>query len=156
MNQSQKPFRINVGFLINQPIGFSREIPFSFGQYQFHNEENVENLVGTVTLVRTQAGIQALIDFTALVNAQCVRCLEDFKQSLHTNFQELYTYAVEPLSEDEESIPEDGFLDFENSISDYLFLEYPMNPLCKPDCRGLCVECGQNLNESTCEHVKKK
>jgi len=156
VNQSQKPFRINVGFLINQSIGFSREIPFSFGQYQFQDEENVENLVGTITLVRTQAGIQALVGFTALVNTQCVRCLEDFKQSLHTSFQELYTYAVEPLSEDEESIPEDGFLDFENSISDYLFLEYPMNPLCKPDCRGLCVVCGQNLNDCACEHVKKK
>ena len=156
MNQSQKPFRINVGFLINQPIGFSREIPFSFGQYQFQDEENVENLIGSVTLVRTQTGIQALIDFRAQVQAQCVRCLEDFKQPLHTNFQEIYTYAAEPLSEDEESIPEDGYLDFGKSIGDYLFLEYPINPLCKPDCRGLCAVCGQNLNEAICEHVKKK
>ncbi len=155
MNQPQKPFRVNVGFLINQPIGFSREIPFSFGLYQFQ-EETVENLEGTINLVRTQTGVQALIDFTALVDAQCVRCLENFKQPLHANFQELFTYSLEPLSEDEESIPEDGYLDFENSISDYLFLEYPIKPLCKPDCRGLCPVCGQNLNEADCEHVEKK
>ena len=155
MNQSQKPFRINVGFLINQPIGFSREIPFSFGQYQFQEEEIIENLIGTITLVRTQAGIQALIDFTGLVNAQCVRCLKSFKQPLHTIFQELYTYSPEQISEDEESIPEDGYLDFEESIRDYLFLECPIKPLCKPDCRGLCVICGQDLNDADCEHVKQ-
>ena len=85
-----------------------------------------------------------------------MRCLENFKQPLHANFQELFTYSLEALSEDEESIPEDGYLDFEKSISDYLFLEYPIKPLCKPDCRGLCLVCGQNLNEADCEHVEKK
>jgi uncharacterized protein len=153
VNQHRRPFRINVGFLINQPIGFSRDLPFSFERYKFGEDEITENLCGTITLTRTQTGIQAMIDFSALVDAQCVRCLEDFKQPLHTTFQELYTFSRESISEDEESVPEDGFLDFEESISDYIFLEYPIKPLCKPDCRGLCVICGQNLNDSLCEHA---
>ncbi len=153
MNQPRRPFRINVGFLINQSIGFSREIAFSFERYQFQNNGITETLSGTVTLIRTQTGIQATMDFSALVDAQCVRCLEDFKQPLHTSFQELYTFSQEPISEDEESIPEDGYLDFEESISDYIFLEYPIKPLCKPDCRGLCIVCGQNLNNAACEHA---
>jgi uncharacterized protein len=153
VKQPRRPFRINVGFLINQPIGFSREIPFSFESYQFPNDEKMEDLCGTIVLIRTQTGIQALMDFSAVVDAQCVRCLEDFKQALHTSFQELYTYSLEPLSEDEKSIPEDGYLDFEESISDYILLEFPIKPLCKADCRGLCMVCGQNLNLSSCEHV---
>ena len=153
MNQPRRPFRINVGFLINQPIGFSREIAFSFEQYHFQNDGKTEDLSGTITLIRTQTGVEAVMDFSALVDAQCVRCLEDFKQPLHTTFQELYTFSQEPLSEDEESIPEDGYLDFEETIHDYIFLENPIKPLCKPDCCGLCIVCGQNLNAAACEHA---
>lgn len=153
MNQPRRPFRINVGFLINQPIGTSREFPFSFETFQFGDDENTENLSGMIKLFRTQTGIQSMIECSAQVDAQCVRCLEEYKQTLHTTFQELFTFAREPISEDEESIPEDGFLDFEQSIGDYIFLEIPINPLCKPDCRGLCVVCGQNLNTDMCEHV---
>jgi uncharacterized protein len=156
VNQPRRPFRINVGFLINQPIGFSREIPFSLEAYQFPNGGKTETLSGTITLIRTQTGVQAVMDFSALVDAQCVRCLEGFKQPLHTNFQELYTFSLESISEDEETIPEDGYLDFEEAINDYIFLEYPINPLCKPDCRGLCMICGQNLNIGPCEHIANK
>jgi len=156
VKQSQNLFRINVGFLINRPIGFSREVPFSLGQYRFKDQENkVEDLHGSITLIRMQAGVQALMDFTTEVDAQCVRCLANFKQPLHAAFQELYTFSSEPLSEDEESIPEDGYLDFEKAVSDSLFLEFPIKPLCKPDCRGLCVICGQNLNEAACKHWKE-
>ena len=154
MKQPLKPFRINVGFLINEPIGFSREIPFSLGDYQLRSDERTESLSGEITLIRTQTGIQALLDFSAFVNAQCVRCLEEFKQPLHAVFQELYTFSPQTLSEDEEAIPEDGYLDFEKVISDSIFLEYPIKPLCKPDCLGLCILCGQNLNIGLCEHVK--
>ena len=156
MNQPRQPFRINVGFLINQPIGYSREFPFSFDHFQFKDEEIVENLSGSINLIRTQSGIQSEIEATAVVDAQCVRCLKPFKQALQTTFHELFTYAREPLSEDEESIPEDGYLDFEQSIKDYLFLEVPIKPLCIPECRGLCVVCGHNLNESPCDHVVQK
>ena len=153
MNQPRRPFRINVGFLINQPIGTSREFPFSFEAFQFGDDENTENLSGMIKLFRTQTGIQSMIECSAQVDAQCVRCLEEYKQILRTTFQELFTFAREPISEDEESIPEDGFLDFEQSIEDYIFLEIPIKPLCKPDCKGLCVVCGQNLNTDMCEHV---
>jgi len=155
VNQSRRPFRINVGFLINQPIGYTRESPFNFENYQFGDDEIAENLNGTIKLIRTQSGIEALIDCSAQVNAQCIRCLKDYKQQLSTSFQELYIFARESISEDTESIPEDGFIDFEESIYEYLFLEIPIKLLCKPDCKGLCIICGQNLNESACEHIQE-
>ncbi len=153
MNQPRQSFRINVGFLINQPIGYSREFPFSFNRFQFGDDEIVENFSGSINLTRTQSGIQSDIEGTATIDAQCVRCLKPFKQALQTTFQELFTFAREPLSEDEESVPEDGYLDFEQSIKDYIFLEFPIKPLCTPECRGLCVVCGHNLNESPCDHA---
>jgi len=32
-------------------------------------------------------------------------------------------------------------------------LEMPSRPVCRPDCKGLCLVCGQNLNEKDCGHL---
>jgi len=37
-------------------------------------------------------------------------------------------------------------------VREYMLLEVPLNPLCKPDCKGLCPICGGNLNEEVCNH----
>lgn len=41
-------------------------------------------------------------------------------------------------------------LDLTEDIREDLLLEVPAYPLCRPDCRGLCPVCGQNLNEASC------
>src|ERR687885_9624 len=38
-----------------------------------------------------------------------------------------------------------------DAMREYALLEVPMLPLCKPDCKGLCPECGTNLNDETCD-----
>lgn len=41
-------------------------------------------------------------------------------------------------------------IDFNQDIREDIILEYPIKPLCKPDCRGLCFKCGKNLNQGGC------
>jgi uncharacterized protein len=152
VNQPRNPFRINVGFLFNQPIGYSRDIPFEFPQPIALNGFSFENLSGIASFQRTQNGLRLLGDFNAETKAACVRCLVEFPFSVKTEFEEIFTYPNHPLSENEALIPENGTLDLEEMISDYLMLEVPINPFCKEDCRGLCAECGQNLNLGACPH----
>ena len=40
----------------------------------------------------------------------------------------------------------------EAAVTD-LLLRLPTKNLCKEDCKGLCMVCGCDLNESTCEHI---
>lgn len=152
MNQSRHPFRINVGFLFNQPIGYIREIPFDFTQPIALGEFNFEKVSGIAAFHRTQNGLRLIGNFKAETKTTCVRCLEEFSLSLETQFEEIFTYPNHPLSENEALIPENGFLDLEQMIGDYLMLEVPINPICMEDCRGLCNECGQNLNLGICSH----
>lgn len=152
MNQSRHSFRINVGFLFNQPIGYIREIPFDFPHPIVLSEFRFENLSGIAAFHRTQNGLRLIGDFKAQTKTTCVRCLEDFPLFLETEFEEIFTYPNHPLSENEALIPENGFLDLEQMIGDYLMLEVPINPICKEDCRGLCNECGKNLNQGICLH----
>ena len=45
-----------------------------------------------------------------------------------------------------------GEIDLDGVFRDELALTEPMHPLCRPDCRGLCVECGGRLEEGEHAH----
>ncbi len=99
-------------------------------------------------------------DFQAEIGASCCRCLQPVKQQISSSFDEVFT--VTPLL-DKKSPPEELALETANELTisgDYLylteyirqlfFLSQVYNPLCKPDCRGLCAGCGADLNSSVC------
>ena len=142
--------------MINQPIGYTREIPFEVGHFTFQDDIEVEDLEGVLILSRTQNGLRLNAEFKAKMDAECGRCLEGFMLPLRTKFEEIFTFENHPLSEDELIIPEDGNIDFDSYIRDYLMLEVPINPVCKQDCRGLCDICGENLNIRDCGHEHKR
>ncbi len=152
MNSNRRPFRINIGFLINPPVGTLREIPIEAESYSLEKEFQVEDLLGVISLARTHNGIRSITRVHALADSECGRCLEPFKQALDSEFEENFTFQNHPLSDEELIIPEDGNIDFEPLIREYLELEMPYNPVCRPDCKGLCPVCGQNLNEKDCGH----
>jgi uncharacterized protein len=93
-------------------------------------------------------------EFDVEIIANCVRCLNDYMQMLQTQFSELYSFKTHPTVEPGFIIPEDSNIDFAPTVREYLMLEIPIKLLCSSDCKGLCVECGENLNESTCSHLK--
>jgi len=152
MNNSRRLLRINIGFLINQPVGYPNEIYFDFEALPIGEGMVFIHPRGVIRLARTQNGLRSLIDFSASLQVECGRCLETFQLPLSTHFEEIFTFQNRPLSEDEQVIPEDGNIDFEPLIRDYLLLEVPINPICRPDCRGLCSICGENLNQKNCVH----
>ena len=41
-------------------------------------------------------------------------------------------------------------IDLGQLMSEQFYLALPMKPLCKDACRGLCAQCGTNLNRETC------
>lgn len=94
--------------------------------------------------------------FQCNIKTECVRCLTETIVPLQTEFDELYAFTVRSVSESGLILPEDGHIDLEPLIREYLTLEIPIQPLCKPDCKGLCVECGENLNVRMCEHQTKQ
>ena len=47
-----------------------------------------------------------------------------------------------------------GVLDLTEALREQILLALPMQPLCRADCQGLCVQCGKNLNEGTCDCVQ--
>jgi uncharacterized protein len=70
---------------------------------------------------------------------QCSRCLRMFERLVRVgNFvvhQELHG---------------EDFVDLTDNVREDIILELPQRALCGPECRGLCPQCGKNLNEGAC------
>ncbi len=149
-------FRLNVGFIVNQPIGYSRDFHFDFSNIHLNPDLEFTSFQGVARIGRTPQGLLVIAKFSGTNPTQCVRCLIDFEQKLKVEFSELYAFSPRTASESGLIMPEDGNIDLEPLIREYFLLEIPISPLCKPDCKGLCIICGEDLNQTTCEHQLQK
>ena len=80
------------------------------------------------------------VGIRAPVHLTCARCLTDFTSTLALN--EIFSYQVKPTD----------IVDITEDIRQEIILAYPMIPLCRPECKGLCRVCGQDLNVAVCSH----
>ncbi|HVK45936.1 MAG TPA: YceD family protein [Micropruina sp.] len=90
-----------------------------------------------------------LVTGTAVVQlqGQCARCLEQISYDEEVDLQELYLYPDKEPDDDEASRLEADLIDLEPLLRDTVVLDLPFTPLCRPDCAGLCLDCGANLNK---------
>lgn len=151
MNNSKNPLRLNVGYLYNKPIGSSRDIPVDFDSLKIE-DLHIKDLTSVVRVSRTREGLLLQINADARVKTICVRCLDEFFLPVSVEFEELYQFPERHREETDLILPTDGFIDLSTLYREYLILAMPIKRLCKTDCKGLCVVCGNNLNESACEH----
>lgn len=154
MTNPRKPFRINVGFIIHEEVGYSHEIPFDIEKVKIEDLE-LENLTGSVTIDRTPQGLFVQGKFSAETILECVRCLKAFTYPLQWQFSELYAFRQKDVSESGLMLPEDAHIDLAPLLREYALLEIPIKPLHDPDCKGLCIECGQDLNIKDCGHSQE-
>lgn len=116
--------------------------------------EAVASLVSEEVRVRGELQVR--------VETECSRCLERMGIPVHKPFDLFYrpSRTLQPTSRGEEielKRPEldVGFmvgdkLEFNDTLRELILMEMPMKPICRPDCRGLCLQCGTNLNAGTC------
>jgi len=83
---------------------------------------------------------------------ECVRCLDEVLDDVDVFLTELYAYperarVAEEDGDDQEDVRElDGdLIDIEPALRDAVVPALPFRPLCRPDCPGLCSECGAHL-----------
>ncbi|MGW0180141.1 YceD family protein [Nocardia sp. NPDC003345] len=93
---------------------------------------------------------------TAPLDGECSRCLERFTDTVELSLTELFAYpdsTTDQTSEDDEIYRmSDDLIDLEPLVVDQLGLELPLQPLCTPDCAGLCPECGVRMAIAGSDH----
>ena len=94
---------------------------------------------------RTVSGYALRLLFDAPIEGVCMRCMRSAAQTIAVEARE-----VDQPGEDEELHRPDvdgGVLDIRAWARDALALAMPAQVVCRDECRGLCPECGANLNE---------
>jgi uncharacterized protein len=90
---------------------------------------------------------------TGTVAHECRRCLEPVTVQVAENLALFYRDGVpaeEAEAEEVYALPERGDLDVSQAVREQLALAVPRFVLCREDCRGLCPQCGKDLNEGDC------
>ena len=95
---------------------------------------------------------------TTVLELTCSRCLEPFELPVAATFDVRYLPQSENSGEErevEEDDLSDAFyrdeqIDLGQLMEEQFYLALPMKPLCRDACKGLCPNCGTNLNDEQC------
>jgi len=83
----------------------------------------------------------------AALEGECARCLDPLTDEITVEIGELFAYPASATDEttDSDELPRvvDDYIDVEQTVRDAMITELPLAPLCRPDCPGLCVSCGE-------------
>jgi uncharacterized protein len=151
---------INVSQLLKQPPGATRDFEFTeLTPELVHELQLTEPIEGRTRLLRTARGILASSRYRTAVRQSCGRCLEPAVTQLEGSSEDEFLPRVDVvtglvLQEQPESaelaIDERHVLDLTEVIRQDLLTRLPLQPLCEPDCPGLCTECGRQLRAGGC------
>ncbi|MEX1104319.1 MAG: DUF177 domain-containing protein [Dehalococcoidia bacterium] len=140
----------NVATLLREPVGSTRK-------YTLEPEEPIHR--GAAELLRVPTGVLVRVDAEVLEEAACSRCLSPFAYRVQIGFEEIYHQQVdlvsggrmeEPEDPDAFRIDLDNTIDIKEAVRQYSEVAAEMQPLCRPDCPGICAVCGQDLNIGDC------
>ena len=147
---SNRVLRQNVGFLLNAGLGTINESQLSIPDpVRVDDDLILDAIKGPLRLTRTKEGVLVQATFDVLLELQCTRCLEFVQQHVQVSLEELYAYPNPNIAEFH--IAENGMLDLSPLLRAETIIAVSGQVLCKPDCLGLCPECGTNRNHNTCD-----
>ena len=122
---------------------------------------------GRAELIRENRGAKETVEdirlvgnLSALVELHCARCLEPVEHRVNESFDLLYRPQGVDRRGDEVSISRaeteigyyqgEGVL-LEDVLKEQILLALPVKQICRTDCKGLCPQCGRNLNVESCD-----
>lgn len=156
---------INVAGLLREPPGVVRDIRM---RDRYVNLGADLELAGPLDLdlrlQRTNRGILVRGDVGGSLRRSCSRCNDAFVEPIVLALDEEFLPSIDPISgapvgvkgddqpESQQRIDEHHEVVLDVVLHDELALTEPMHPLCRPDCPGLCVDCGQRLDRRHHDH----
>ena len=127
--------------------GLERVLEFSFDG----DTDVIPGRVDAKCLLRGVSG-SVRVDASAKYRlvTRCDRCLEPIDRAQTIDVSHYLTFDDSESFDDEYVQIDDYDFDLSEFLREDIVMSLPSVTLCRPDCRGLCPECGKNLNEGEC------
>jgi uncharacterized protein len=134
------------------------------GAYEYRFEDDVKKLelkqpfVGKYfTKVNLSKYLhQIIIEVATTVDAEleCDRCVKMYSTQIESRYKMVYLHDQPEGDDDSVDVTyiskDTDKIDIIEDVRDYILLAVPLKKLCKEDCKGLCPQCGKNLNDGQC------
>jgi uncharacterized protein len=155
---------INVAGLLHETPGATRDVRLRDHYVSLGPDVELAGpLDADLRLHRTNRGILVRGRVRAPLRRICARCTDPYVEEVGVEVEEEFLPSLDPLSgqpiaaavdEDDEvnRIDDHHEIQLDGVIRDELALTEPMVPLCRPDCPGLCPECGERLDRGDHAH----
>ena len=159
------PLQFNVAQLLKHPGSDSRSYPIKDVTIPSLNKEFLfaAPFNGQIKLIKTDKEILVLGNLNTELILPCTRCLTDVKAPYQLEIEEIFSPTVDittgsylPRDDDADEatlISEQHILDLAEVVRQSILLNEPTQVTCREDCKGLCSQCGANLNEESCNCV---
>src|SRR3984893_1701693 len=127
--------------------------------YQTGEMKQLEPLKVNATAEVLEGQIRVAGEIETKVELVCASCLEPVVDELNRSFDLFYSPLPKGEKPEEARLKEDdaemGFFEgeglfFADLLREQVLLALPMKVICRSDCRGLCPNCGANLNHEEC------
>lgn len=154
----------NVAGLLREPPGAIRDVRLRDRYVTLGPDVELAGpLDADLRLQRTNRGILVRGRVSAPLRRTCARCTDAYVEDVRVDVDEEFLPSIDPDSgapvpveagEADASlrIDEHHEIELEGIFHDELALTEPMHPLCRPDCPGLCVECGARMDAGDHAH----
>lgn len=116
----------------------------------------VKKVVVRSVVCKTDEGTTVTNNVEATVDFECDKCLSPFTSAVCESFDVYYTTDKEIADNDDEDVvrylsSRTREIDLTEGLHANLRLAFPMKITCSEQCKGLCSQCGGNLNIETCD-----
>jgi len=142
--------KVNLSSLVHADVGHRESIALDLGSLVF-DDLILGYLKGKLNFTRVTYGILCEGVLNAEVEVECVRCLKEFYVPIVIELEDTIRLPGSDLTlEHPVRVTEDDWVDLAPLIREYVWLEIPSKPICSVDCKGICPDCGGNINLGEC------
>lgn len=151
--------RLGLAQIMDRPgavVPFSCSVDLS--DLQYGASHPVTEPVEASGTVRNTAGVLVMSgSIKTCLHGVCDRCAAEFSREVEYPIQAvLVEEMANEENEDEWVFPLEGeSADLQDIVRTVFVLNMESKLLCKPDCKGLCCQCGKNLNDGPCSCQKE-
>lgn len=123
-------------------------------EIQLNEESLIDPVKVAVKTGKNSSCLTVECDIDVETNFICDRCVENYKSNISTKVEFIITDDARMKSDSEDIIflsSGEDEIDISKNIRDAILLVYPLKTVCSQECKGLCAECGKNLNQGDCD-----
>jgi len=138
------------------PIDYIEDLKHLFNENKQIEQVSPVHVTGLASKLAKEYTVKGTV--TVDLKIQCSRCLTHYHHSIKNDFAEIFIQSSEELAVlgDNVTLLDSDQIDLSPVVEEAVILAIPLAPVCSSECKGLCYECGIDLNRHTCECEKNK